>query len=596
MELAERVHAAVAGIRARKIFWIGVLVATATVAVYLQVLGHTFVNYDDPVYILDNPYVAQGLSLSSLKWAFTTSYAANWHPLTWLSLFVDASIFGIRPAPFLFTNLLLHVANTCLLLGILRRATGTTWRSALVAALFALHPLHVESVAWASERKDVLCTFFGFLCILAYVRYVQLHRRPWYGLAVGTMALSLMAKPMLVTLPGILLLLDYWPLNRYGPAGETPDSCRAKVAPRNGWQRFVRLAVEKWPFLVLSIMSVILTLHAQSRGGAVRSFDRVSLVQRAQNSAQSYATYLEKAVWPRDLCVFYPYPESFRLPHTALLLAVAMGVTCLVVLWLRRFPYVAVGWSWYVGTLLPVIGFIQVGGQALADRYTYVPLIGIFIVVAWGICEAPVRWRRAATGATLVVLLALTMATWRQISYWKNSESLFRHTLDVMPYNHVANNNLGVQLLARNQLDEAFPCFVKAVAVKPTFAEAHANLGIVYGYRGNFESALEHFGIALRSNPRNADAWFNSGVLMARLGRLAEAEGHFRETTTLRPTDLQARYALALLLHGAGRDAEASEQALVILRLKPDHRDGLALLDKLRPQVPAGIGGFEIRK
>ncbi len=490
--------------KARRDTHVCLFLVIVTLAVYWQVGNHSFVNYDDNLYVYENPYVQAGLTIENIMWAFIATYAKNWHPLTWLSHMLDCQLYGINPGWHHLTNVILHIVNTLLLFLVLRKMTGAFWQSGFVAALFALHPLHVESVAWVSERKDVLSTFFWMLTMWSYAWYVQ---RPGYVERPGNnryylvllfFFMGLMAKPMLVTLPFVLLLLDYWPLNRFqhGQSGGISDSEQRWLALRLIW--------EKVPLLLLAAASSVMTFLAQQSGGALRSLNVVPLTVRVSNAIVSYVSYIGKMIWPRKLAVLYPHPgmlPGWQVAGACLLL---VFISFLAVRNVRRYPYFAVGWFWYVGTLVPVIGLVQVGEQALADRYTYVPLIGLFIIIAWTVPDLLARWRYRNAGlATIAALLLLIlMATTRsQVKYWANSTMLFEHALDVTADNHVAHNHLGLLLLKEGRVNEAFIRFSEAVRIKPEYAYAHNNLGLVLKEEGSLEKAICHFREALRINP-----------------------------------------------------------------------------------------------
>ena len=465
------------------------LLVAVTLAVYWPVMRYDFINYDDPDYFTANTHVQTGLTLPNMVWAFSTRRTTNWHPLTWLSLMLDAELFGKGPVGPHFTNLLLHAANTVLLFLLLRRLTAANWRSALVAALFALHPLHVESVAWISERKDVLSTFLGLLTLLFYAGYAQgvtvdtcrvtrtesilsrvtCHVSRFYWLALLFFVLGLMSKPMLVTLPLVMLLLDWWPLGRM-----------SRVEGRGS--RVRSLVLEKIPFFLLSAISCVVTFIAQQKGGSVISLVKISFAGRIENTFVSYARYLGKTFWPSHLAVLYPHPIHWGAGLIVFSLVLVIGFSVAAVWFGRQHPYVPMGWFWFVGTLVPVIGLVQVGIQSMADRYTYLPLIGVFMVVVWGFDEARVKWRLPETLVLFLAgmfLLAGAWATRSQLSYWRDSETLFRHTLAVTENNYLAYNNLGTCLSEKGQLAEARDCFQKSLRIKPNNVDALCNMGSV---------------------------------------------------------------------------------------------------------------------
>src|SRR5512139_1612417 len=392
-----------------------------TAGVYLQAGDHEFINYDDPLYVTNNPQVKAGLTGKNILWAFSTTRASNWHPLTWLSHMLDVQLFGLNPRGHHLMNVFIHCVNTVLLFLLLTKMTATPWQSLFVAALFALHPLHVESVAWVAERKDVLSGFFWLLTLLLYVRYVNSPGTVRYLLVVASFAAGLMSKPMLVSLPLVMLLLDYWPLKRLG----------TQASP-------VSLLKEKLPFFLLSLLSALVTMHAQKAGGALKSMDVVPLAMRVENSLVSYATYIVKTVWPQDLALFYPFPLSLALWQVLASCLLLIAVSAGVVLLRKRHPYLLTGWLWFLITLVPVIGLVQVGGQAMADRYTYIPHIGLFVMAAWAVPELLKGMRRrrvVLAGAACVILAILTVVTWRQLGYWRDNITLYERTLSVTQNN-----------------------------------------------------------------------------------------------------------------------------------------------------------------
>src|SRR6266496_1887302 len=430
--------------------------AVVTFGIYAQLIGHRFITFDDPTYIQENPMVNHGVTLAGLAWAFTTFYAGNWHPLTWVAHMSDSQLFGMKAGGHLLVNALIHAANTLLVFWFLLRTTHARWPSALVAALFAMHPLHVESVAWASERKDTLSTFFGLLSLIAYVRYAEAPSIRRYAWIAITLTLGLLAKPMLVTWPFVMLLLDYWPLHRFDLTS------RREVATRL-WP----LLREKLPLFALVAASAVVTFLAQSHGGGVRTFTDCSLALRLSNALVSYAKYVLRAFWPNDLAVFYPFPgagiPAWQIIGAALLL---IGITVICFFQRKIRPYLIVGWLWFVGTLVPVIGLVQVGGQTMADRYFYIPSIGLFIAIAFGLADIAERRRVApwvSAAIADVVLLDLATLTNAQIHRWSDSFTLFKHALTVTPPNAAIENVLGFALHRSGQLDEAAAHFEKAL-------------------------------------------------------------------------------------------------------------------------------------
>jgi Flp pilus assembly protein TadD len=548
--------------------WVDVVVASSlgllTLAVYVRVLGHDFVWFDDNWYVRDNQVVRAGLTWSGAWLALTKSYAANWHPLTWLSHMLDVQLFGMDPRGHHATSLLLHAAATVLLYVALRSLTGSVGPSAFTAVLFAIHPLHVESVAWVAERKDVLCGFFWMATMVVYARYVKVPSWRNYGLVLGGCALCLMSKPMGVTLPLVLLLLDAWPLGRL--------RCERPV-PGGEWGPALRRVLwEKVPLIALTALAGFLTWVAQSKGGAIASVERVPLGARAANAVLSYWAYLGKMLWPSSLSVFYPRREV-ALADGAVLLGAAALVAVTAVAWrLRaRAPYCLVGWLWYLVTLLPVIGLVQAGEQAMADRYTYLPLVGPFMALSWGGAEAARRWppaRRFLPWLAGAICLSLSAATWCQAGHWRNTETLFAHALAVTERNWLAHNSYGVALLKRGRLEPAMDHFQESLAINPEHIEAHLNVALTLRTMGQPEEAVEAYRRALELAPGLAKAHHDLGVLFQELGRTAEAEAEYEAALQGRD-DAVVRQRLALLLLSQERFAEAVPHLEEVVRRMP---------------------------
>ena len=541
--------------------------ALATLIAYEQVRYNSFVEYDDNVYVTENPYVLKGLTGESISWAFTTSYAANWHPLTWLSHMLDCQLFGTDAGWHHLTNLLLHVANTLLLFGVIKQMTGAIWRSALVAAAFALHPLHVESVAWIAERKDVLSTLFWMLTMVAYLGYVKRPSSGRYLLTLLAFALGLMAKPMLVTLPFVMLLLDYWPLGRF------PNSQDDKPANiRSQWPIIYRLVREKIPFFALSAVSSVITFIVQQKAGAVAEIDRLPLNFRIANVFVSYINYINKMFYPSNLSVFYPY-HSTRSSVVFLYFVELAVVTAVIIYMSRRFRYLAVGWFWYLGTLVPVIGLVQVGSQAMADRYTYVPLTGLFIIIVWGIPELVAGWSyqkiwlKVIAGVVPAVLLLCTRA---QVKCWKDNVTLFAHSIAVTRNNWVMHNNYGKALAAEGRYQEAIDHLNEALRLRPVYFEARNNLGMVFFMQGRIDEAMECFTEALRIRPDKAEAYHNLGSAYARQGKFELAVQNYNEALRLKPHYPMAYYNLGVAMNMQGRHNEAIKYLDQALKLNPN--------------------------
>ena len=524
------------------------LILLAVALVFGQTVRHQFINYDDQDYVYDNPSVARGLTAQGIVWAFTHFHSGNWHPLTWLSHMLDCELYGLdHPGGHHLTNVLLHAASAILLFLVLRRMTGDLWPSAFVAILFAVHPLHVESVAWVAERKDVLSGLFFMLTMAAYVGYA---RRPFsllrYLLATALFAMGLMAKPMLVTLPFVLLLLDYWPLGRIG--AKVPQSLQRAHLPRQTPLALRRVLLEKLSWLALAAVSCIVTYLAQ--GTLVVVLQILPFRGRIANALVCYVAYLGQLFYPVGLTVFHPYPQiSFPIWKIVGCLLLLVGVSWAALACRRKCPYLLVGWLWYLGMLVPVIGLVQVGFQAMADRYTYLPQIGLYIALVWGAEHISRRWpyRRWVVGAaSALVMMGLAWCAWQQASYWKADETLWPYTLACNSRNSLAHNNLAVVLAGGGRVDEAIDHYETALEINPDYAEAHINLGVALANRGQFDKAITHCQRAVEIRPGYAEAHYNLGVALAGGGRVDEAIDHFRKALEINRDYAGAHYSLGL--------------------------------------------------
>jgi len=537
-------------------------------AVYWRITSHEFINYDDGLYVTENLNVQAGLTLESIKWAFTTDHAANWHPLTWLSHMLDIEIHGLNPMGHHLTNLQIHIVNSILLFLVLKMMTGALWQSSFVAALFALHPLHVESVAWVAERKDVLSTFFWILSMWAYVRYVRHPEKKRYFLLILFFILGLMAKPMLVTLPFVLLLLDFWPLSRLQPtAQENSYSSYKSLKP---------LIVEKLPLFLLAAVSSFVTFFVQQHGGAIRSLEAVPMSPRIANALFSYLSYLGKTIWPQNLALIYPYPSISMTWQIVLSAPLLIFISLLFIRLARNFPYVVTGWLWYIGALVPVIGLVQVGNQSMADRYTYIPLIGIFIIISWGMTDIFSRWRNQKP--LLAMLAGLTIAlsiacTFLQAQNWQNSTTLLKHAINVTHNNSMAHYTFGQALDQQGRLEEAVLQYNKALHIRPEFAMAHNNLGAALSRKGKLKEAIYHFNEAVNINPDYAKAHNNLATVLLTQGRFEEALSHYREAIMINPEDEYTRKNLANFLSNQGRINEALPHYNKVLLFNPEDYD-----------------------
>ena len=566
---------------------VGALLAAITLIVFLPVRNHDFTIFDDDIYVTENHRVRAGLTTEGVSWAFTTTEAANWHPLTWLSHMLDMDLFGLSPGGHHLTNVILHVLNSLLLFATLRRMTGATWRSGFVAALFAVHPLHVESVAWISERKDVLSTLLWMSTLIAYLRYAERPGPSRYSLLTVCFALGLLAKPMLVTLPFVLLLLDYWPLGRFAAVS-------GPVVPRRYPDVRIRhILLEKVPLALLAGGSVVVTYICQAKGRAVASYP---LLIRIGNAIDATGTYLFRTAWPRDLVAFYPHPGSslsgWRVTLSGLLLA---GITYGVIRRMKRFPFLCTGWFWYLGTLVPVIGLVQVGAQATADRYTYIPLIGIFIIISWSASEltARLRYRKQVLGIAAGLVLSILMAVSRvQVGYWRDSTTLFRHALEVSPNNWMAHSILGTVLGQQGRIDEAMAHLRESLRTQPAFAYTHNSMGKALMQRGDIAGALSQFQEALLYNDRDPMALYNAGVALALLGRPEEAAQRYRESLRARPDNPMVHTNLGNLLLGQGRVEEAAGHYRRAIAISPGDariRYNLGVVSTRQGNIPEAI-------
>jgi Tfp pilus assembly protein PilF len=587
-----------------------ILLALFTLLALWPVTEGGYISLDDHDYITGNYQVKSGLTVESVRWAFSSfGYASNWHPLTWLSHMLDVEIFGLNPRGHHLSNLVLHVLNVILLFLVLSSMTGAFKSSAFAAALFAIHPLHVESVAWISERKDVLSTFFWILTMSAYLGYVRKPGAGRYLSVVACLTLGLLSKPMVVTLPFVLLLLDYWPLGRLAPPGDA----RTKAE----FVRHLQIIAEKLPLFVLAGASSVITFMAQSKGGAVSIMDSSHSGLRWSAAAVSYVRYLVKAVWPSKLAIFYPSfkVDTWQVAVSAIILS---AVTVLVIRKIVKYPFLAVGWFWYLGTLVPVIGIVRVGAQSIADRYTYIPLIGLFILVTWAFRELGMNRSipRAAWILPLTILMALGSMSRVQAGYWRDNYTLFTHAVQVTSNNWLAHGNLGLELYNRGEMHESLAHFKESLAINDSNALVHTIYGNALDDLGRSESALYHYRKALSVNPEYASAHFNIGVLLFQQGRLDDAAVSLRSAIRIDPRfaeaynylgviqatlekkpeealpyfenavrfdqeNADAFFNLGLTLENMGRPQEAAEKYRRVLSIDPGHPRAKEYLSRL---------------
>ncbi|MGA2905539.1 MAG: tetratricopeptide repeat protein, partial [Candidatus Korobacteraceae bacterium] len=561
-------------------------IVIATVALYYPVASHPFLNYDDDIYVVNNPQVHGGLSWDTVKWAFTAFYASNWHPLTWLSHALDYQMFNLDAGRHHETNLLLHVINVVLLFWVLWRATGYVGRSAMVAALFALHPINVESVAWIAERKNLLSMMFFLLALGAYGWYVRRPRASRYLVVAGLYALGLMAKPQIITLPFVLLLWDYWPLQRMFHVEQSIErSSGPRRQPLSGTMpgslmpahKFSWLVMEKLPLLALSLASAVVTIRAQYESGSMSGPQWQPFRLRIENAIIAYARYLGKAIWPSHLTLIYPHPgTSIRIWQVVAALLLLLAITALMVAARHRRRYLLVGWLWFLGTMVPMIGIVQVGVQAMADRYAYLPFVGLFIMVCWAAADwaeqrhiAP-AWQ---VGISVAVLLALTVTARRQLDYWGDNTALWSRVIalqaqQVNPDNWVAENNLGHALLKLGEVEQAMPHFRAAVAINPSDPDSNLNIGAYEQQHNDLGGAIAQYKKVLamtqstsRLNAQSrAQAFSNMGFAYRELKDYAQARASFEQAVSINPNDARSWLGIGLMAHKSG-DLDTAIQA-----------------------------------
>jgi protein O-mannosyl-transferase len=583
-----------------------VLISTGLVLLILaafEPLRHNdFVSYDDIDYVTDNPQIQSGLTPQSIRWAFTTYFAANWHPLTWLSHMADIELFGLNPLGHHLHNLLLHTLSTVLLFWLLYQMTGKVWCSAFAAIVFGIHPLRVESVAWSAERKDVLCTLLFMLTLAAYLYHVKQGGIGRYLLVVLCFILGLMAKPMLVTLPIVLLLLDFWPLNRMPHSPGIREQC---VYPRCSYRTLI---TEKIPLLIIAFISCVITYQAQQHGKSIATQEQFPVVFRVLNAGTSYIAYIGKIFWPQNLAVLYPFPETgFRVGSVAAAFAGIFAISGYAVFQCRQKPYLLTGWLWYVVTLIPVIGLVHVGSQRIADRYTYLPSIGILLMATWAAAEfSSAKAYRKIICSLLggVIIAAMLIATRTQLTYWQNSITLYKHTLAITSDNCIIESNLGIALMHQNRLPESFEHLSRALAMHPNDFLPNANMasvlmlqkqpeqamfyinkavkispkdpmilwqkGLVLEMQGKVTEAIQAYEESLKYNRNDADSWYHLGTVKNSKGLFDAAEEAFRQCLKINPNHVQAGVNLGSLLQTENRMEEAAGCYRMVLRNEPN--------------------------
>ncbi len=502
-------------------FIVCIFLTVATFAVFWQVSQYDFINFDDPIYVTENSHVQSGITLEGLRWAFGTTYAEFWHPLTWLSLMSDYQLYGLNAGGYHVTNVILHLLSTLLLFWLFQRMTGAIWKSAFVAALFALHPLHVESVVWITKRKDVLSAFFWMLTLCLYVYYTEKPVIKRYLLVLSSFVLALMSKPMVVTLPVIMILLDYWPLNRFELKKDHPVLWQMK---------------EKLPFFLLSAVFSIIAIYAQYKP-SVRRFS-FPLTSRLANASVSFMTYLTETFWPHNLAVFYPFPEQIPMWQVLGSALMILIISIAVIIAVKRLPYLIVGWLWYAITIMPVIGIIQINPRAMSDNYTYIPLTGLFIMIAWGVPDFLKGWtHRKEILLTLSAcsILFLSIISWTQVGYWQNNITLYDHTLTVTDNNWLIYNNRGFAYNNLGNHKQAIKDYDRAIEIIPDYAMAYNNRGNAYNVLGNYRQSIEDYNKAIEINPSYADAYNNRGVAYISLGNYRQAIDDFGRVIEINP-------------------------------------------------------------
>jgi Tfp pilus assembly protein PilF len=555
--------------------YVGLTVLIA--AVYWPVRHFEFLLYDDTIYVKLNPHVQHGLNLKEMAWAFYTNHCTNWHPLTWLSHMLDWQLFGNDAGLHHVTSVVLHILSSIVLFIAFREMTGAFWRSALLAALFALHPLRVESVAWVAERKDVLSTLFFMLTLWAYARYATrpANGRRYYWLALGLFVLGLMSKPMLVTLPFVLLLLDLWPLRRW-----------QKVNQRKAGLTLAQLVKEKLPFFALTIAGCAVTLWAQGTGGAVTSLAKLPVLARIENTFVAYVFYLRCIFWPVELASPYPHPGYAPIWKLGLVVLILVVISIAAVRWWKRAPWVIAGWLWFLGTLVPVIGVIQVGAQGFADRYTYIPSIGILFAVIWTSHQWLQTRKAIATGLGVVLVSACVVMSVGQVKYWENTKTLFERTIAITRRNAFAHNNLAAYLMEHGDYDGAIYHANAALQIVPSYPDPHDTLAFAYTQKVMDQQALEHYRIVLANaaahQPSDLSLFYNGyGTSLARTGQVAESCEEFRKCVELNPTLPEAHCNLGVSLSTLGRTADAAAEFREALRLRPDYEGARKQLEKI---------------
>lgn len=562
--------------------FISFFLVLAVLTVYWQVREYDFINYDDDIYVTENSNIRDGLTISGAVWAFQSGEASNWHPVTWLSHMLDVELYGMHPGRHHMTNAILHIFNSVLLFLLLSRMTSRPWRSGFVAALFALHPLHVESVAWIAERKDVLSTWFFLLGLYAYIRYVDKPSFLSYAMVLCFFIMGLMAKPMVITFPFVLLLLDYWPFCRFRSVKLQTE---AKQSGDGRNMSLSWLIIEKIPMFILVVISGVVTFMVQKNGGAVESLAICSVSTRLQNALFSYLMYMLKMIWPCCLSVFYPYPGQVALWKVAGAAISLLMVTVVSVVYKRKRPWLLMGWLWYIGTLVPVIGIVQVGLQGMADRYTYIPLIGLFVILSWGSAEIECknqRYRFFAVGTAVGILSILGACTFYQVKHWEGSFTLFSHAVKVTKDNWLAHNNLGNALIRLGRAEESIPHFREALKINPQNPMVNFNLGEVMLRQGRINEAEVYYLKAIELKPWYAEAYSNLGLVKVKQGDNDKAITYFEKAVEIDPICISAHNNLGVILVQSGRTDEAAEHFKRAIEIDPTFQMAVNNLEHIR--------------
>ena len=580
--------------KARPVYWVSLFLILSILTVYGQLHDYPFITLDDPTYVKDNPHIRDGMTVKGIYWSLKSVYASNWHPLTWISHMMDVELYGMDAGRHHMTNTIIHILNSLLLLFTLNRFTGRLWPSSVVAALFALHPINVETVAWVAQRKTLLCFFFWLLALRSYYGYVQRPQTGRYVLVLLFFILGMMSKPAIVVFPFILMLLDYWPLARYQShkSAHKPGMAMGLIGP-------IAASVKgKIPFFVITVAGCVLTYVVQKSGGAVTALDILPLNVRIANALLSYAAYLGKAFWPHNLAILYPYPDAIPVWHLAVSTVLLGFISLWAIKTIRKHPYVIVGWLWYLLILVPVIGIVQVGIQAMADRYASIPLVGIFIILVWGVSDVSSDWdhRKTKLGVLAIIPLLFLMATtWKQAQTWRNSVTVFRQALSVSADNYSALNNMGFAFSSQNRIDDAVKYYSMALRINPDFEDARFNLGVALFLQGKYGAAIEQYTRALQLNPLNAKAYNNLGAAMATMGNESGAVRHYKSALRLDSNYADAHRNLANIYFAKRIMPEAEEHYRSTIRINPHDkhaRNNLGLVLVARDELDAAIHQF----